>query len=365
MKTDFTQKDGMSRILDSKWKIAIGAFFLLLLIIQIFIFLPLADGLVLGLVFAYISRPIFHKLGRFPRMGALIATMFIVVPVVFIIGSGLFEIFRQIGWIIDNQSEVLNFLLDTLRTIDIPPSYTDNVQQLIWDFSTSFLSLVGNAGIFSYAWNLMMLGLNLIVAIIVCYFLLADGQKFYDAVINVVPSQWKDSAVRYFEHLDIILQGIFIGNASAALVVSLLSLIVFYAFGFPNILALSALIFIASVIPMFAGYMVLLALSVYRYLDQGLESAVVFFVVASIVIYVPPELFLRPYLASLKSHIHPLLILLAFLGGAFVGGIAGFFAAPILLGAIVAGYRVYVDEGSDVYAYPGNVSPNPETETSD
>ncbi|MBN2111377.1 MAG: AI-2E family transporter, partial [Methanosarcinaceae archaeon] len=189
--------------------------------------------------------------------------------------------------------------------------------------------------------------------------------KCYAALLGIVPEKCKVPVNRYFYHLDIILQGVFIGNASAALVVSVLSLVVFYAFGFSNILALSALIFIASVIPMFAGYMVLLALTVCRYVDQGLESAVVFFVVASIVIYVPPELFLRPYLASLKSRIHPLLILLAFLGGAFVGGIAGFFAAPILLGALIAAYRVYIDEGPEVCIFSEGSYPLSESEASD
>ncbi|WP_406656596.1 AI-2E family transporter [Methanolobus sp. ZRKC2] len=359
------QQDGVSRILDSKWKIAVGAFLLLLLVVQIFIFLPLADGLVLGLVFAYISRPIFMKLNRFPRIGAFVATMCIVVPVVFIIGSGLFEIVRQVAWIIENQADVINVLFDYFRAIDIPAKYSDDVQQLVWNFSTSFLPIIGNSGIFSYARNLMMFGLNLIIAIFVCYFLLADGHKFYSALLNIVPEKSKGSVNRYFHHLDIILQGIFIGNASAALIVSILSLVVFYAFGFSNILALSALIFIASVIPMFAGYMILLALSLYRYIEQGPESAVVFFVVASIVIYVPPELFLRPYLASVKSHVHPLLILLAFLGGAFVGGIAGFFAAPILLGAIIAAYRVYVDEESEVSLFSEDSSSLSENEVSD
>lgn len=359
------QQDGVSRILDSKWKIAVGAFLLILLTIQVIIFLPLADGLVLGLVFAYISRPIFMKLNRFPRLGAFIATMCIVVPVVFIIGSGIFEILRQIGWIIENQATVINLLFDYFRAIDIPEKYSGDVQQLIWNFSTSFLPIIGNSGILSYARDLMMFGLNLVIAIIVCYFLLADGDKCYAAMLKVVPEKCKGSVNRYFYHLDIILQGVFIGNASAALIVSILSLVVFYAFGFSNILALSALIFIASVIPMFAGYMVLLALSLYRYVEQGLESAVVFFVVASIVIYVPPELFLRPYLASVKSHVHPLLILLAFLGGAFVGGIAGFFAAPILLGAIIAAYRVYVDEGSETCIFSEGSSSLSEGEASD
>lgn len=341
-----TITDGVSRIIDSKWKIAAVIAIILLLIIQVFIFLPLADGIILGLVFAYISRPIFYKMDRFPRLGAFVATMSIVVPVVFIIGWGLLEIVRKIAWVFDNQAYVLNLIFDYSRNVNVPAEYSNDVNQLLWNISTSFVPLISGAGIFSYAFDIMMFGLNLVVAVFVCYYLLADGHRLYRAIVALFPDNCKGSVVRYFGHLDVILQGVFVGNASAALIVSILSLIVFYAFGFSNILALSALIFLASVIPMFAGYMVLLALSAYRYLEYGPESAIVFFVVSSIVIYVPPELFLRPYLSSIKSHVHPLLILLAFLGGAFVGGISGFFAAPILLGALIAAYRVYMDDVS-------------------
>ena len=345
---DPIQQDGVSRIINSKWKVAALAAVLLLLIIQVFIFLPLADGIILGLVFAYISRPIFLKMNRFPRLSAFVATMSIVVPVVFIIGWGLLEIVRKIAWVFENQAYVLNALFDYSRSINMPAGYGDDMNQFIWNISTYFFTLLSKAGIFSYAFDIMMFGLNLVVAVFVCYYLLADGHRLYAAVLRMFPDNCKGSVVRYCEHLDIILQGVFVGNAASALIVSILSLIVFYAFGFSNILALSALIFLASVIPMFAGYTILLVLAAYRYFEYGPESAIVFFVVSSIVIYVPPELFLRPYLSSIKSRVHPLLILLAFLGGAFVGGIGGFFAAPIMLGALIAAYRVYTDETSHV-----------------
>ena len=343
-------QDGLSRIIDSRWKLVslIAIFFLSVLFV--YILFPLADGIVLGLVFAYIARPIYMKLKRFRKTAALVATMCIVVPVVFIIGSGVIEILRQIAWIIENQGYVINTTFDLFRSIDVPQRYSADVQQMIWNISTSFFPLLSKIGIVSYAQNLMMFAINLLVAIFLCYFLLADGDGLYRAILRVVPTEHKPTAVRYLFHLDVILQGVFIGNASAALIASVLSLAVFYAFGFSHVLALSALIFVASVIPLFAGYMVLLVLSLYRYLDMGLESAVVFFVVSSIIIYGPPELFLRPYLSSIKSQIHPFLILLAFMGGAFVGGIAGFFMAPIVLGAIIAAYRVYTGNDGPVCA---------------
>ena len=343
-------KDGISRIINAKWEIASFSAVALLLILFIYILFPLADGIVLGLVFAYIARPIFNKLNRFRRIGALIATMCIVIPVIFIIGSGMVEILRQIIWVIENQGYVINTTFDLFRSIDVPAQYSEDVQQMIWNISTSFFPLLGKIGLISYARNFMMFGINLLLAVFLCYFLLADGEHLYNAVLRVVPEKHKCPFKRFLLHLDIILQGVFVGNASAALIVSVLSLIVFYAFGFTHVLALAALIFVASVIPMFAGYMVLVVLSVYRYLELGFESAIVFFVVSSIIIYAPPELVLRPYLASIKSQIHPFLILLAFLGGAFVGGVAGFFLAPIVMGAIVAAYRVYTGNNGPVCA---------------
>jgi predicted PurR-regulated permease PerM len=76
---------------------------------------------------------------------------------------------------------------------------------------------------------------------------------------------------------------------------------------------------------------------------MGSQSALVFLIVSFVVVILPPEILVRPYLINTKSEIHPMLIILAFLGGGMVGGVAGFFVAPILLGAIVATYRAGAD----------------------
>jgi predicted PurR-regulated permease PerM len=341
------QVDGISLLIYYKWKIAASLALAIILFFVALIILPLADGIVLGLVFAYIARPIFMKLKGRRRLGSLVATMCIVLPVIFIIGAGLLEIINLVGWVVDNQSQVIGSIFDFIREIDIPESMNDELQQLVWNVSTSFFPLLSQIGLVSYARGIAMFVINLMISIFVCYFLLADGDRLYRSVVEVTPKNYHKIIDRYAYHLDVILSGVFIGNGYAALTVSITSLVVFYAFGFSHILALTTLIFIASLIPMFAGYTVILSLAILRYFDLGLESALIFFAVASIVIYAPPELILRPYLVSLKSHIHPLLLMLAFLGGAFVGGIAGFFAAPILLGALMAAYRVYGEEAQN------------------
>ena len=339
-----TKPDGISVLINHKWKIAISIAVAILLVAAVIVVLPLADGIVLGLVFAYISRPIYLKFKGHRRVGALVATMFIVIPIIIILGSGLVEIINQITWVVNNQAQVIESVFDFIRNIAFPESIHQQLQQLTWDFSTTILPLIGKIDFVSYAQSIAMFFVNLLVSVIVCFFLLADGDGFYNAIIGLTPKGQQGNIERYSYHLDMILNGVFIANAYAALFVSITSLFVFYAFGFSHLLALATLIFIASIIPMFAGYMVIVPLSIIRYFDSGFQSAAIFFVVASLLIYAPPELLLKPYFASIKSHIHPLLLMLAFLGGAFVGGIAGLFAAPILLGALVAAYRVYMEQ---------------------
>jgi len=333
--------DGVSQIIASRWKIGAALAIAVLLYFAFLILLPLADGIVLGLVFAYIARPIRVKFKKHKKIGALFASLCIFIPIVFIVGVGIVEILNQISWILDNQTAVVGAILDFISALQIPERLLESINDTIWDLFKSLLPAVGSIGFISYAQSIGLFVINFIVSIIFCYFILADGDRLYCAFLGVIPKEYKGVVNRYACHLDLILGGIFIGNAYSALIVSVSSVFVFYAFGFPHVLALATLIFIASIIPLFAGYMVLIPLALLRYLEQGFESAAVFFVVSSIVIYGPPELILRPYLAGMKSKIHPMPIMLAFLGGAFVGGIAGFFAAPILLGALVAAYRVY------------------------
>lgn len=59
--------------------------------------------------------------------------------------------------------------------------------------------------------------------------------------------------------------------------------------------------------------------------------------------YIIPELILRPYFVRYTSKIHPLLLLLSFIGGAMAGGILGFFVAPTVTAVLTAVHSYYSD----------------------
>lgn len=339
------EPDGVSKLIEHKWTIAIIAGVSIIFLAIVYTVLPLIDGIVLGVVFAYVGRPINNKLLKYTRFAPFITTACIITPILFILGMGAIEIVNQIIWVVEHHSEIMRSFIATIEGLDLPEFIYDekDISQMIENLTASAIGIIGQIPAFEYAKKLTILAINFIVSVFVCFFLLMDGDRFVALIRDLVPRSNVRITDAFIEHADQILSGIFIGNLYVAIFASMISIFVFYFFGVSGILAMASLIFLASLIPIFAGWMILGPIAVGRYFEYGLWDAVIFYAVAATVIYGPTELVLRPYIVGVKSYTHPLLMLLMFIGGALVAGIAGFFMAPALMGILIAAYRTYED----------------------
>lgn len=301
---------------------------------------PLMDGIILGTVFAYIGRPIRDMFGPRKRLGSAIATIGIIVPISLVLILGVMEIANFFMWIAQNPGSMAREMSSTISGLEIP----DEIYTLITGSLQSILSFVADVAarmpLLDYGRRVVLLAVNIIVAIPVCYFLLCDGERFVDSWFTIVPEESLDTYRAYFDRIDRILSGIFLGSMYTAIVGGVISAIVFYAFDVPRPFAMASLVFIAGLVPALTAWAVIVPVSIYRYIHMGPAEALMFFAVASALIYLPSELIVRPYLVAARSSIHPLLVMLSFLGGAMVAGIGGFFLAPAVMGVIVGIYQV-------------------------
>lgn len=335
--------DGIYDILERRWMILAVLVLTIITLLLLYTMIPVLDGLVLGVLFAFIARPIYSKLACRAKYAAIISTMCIIIPITVILGLGALEIANQIKWALTHQLEILTVINNTIISLNLPDFIFNEFYKAMNNFGQAFISIIAQIPAFDYTKKAFLLLINYIVSIYVCYFLLADGESFVDTLKDVVPVKYSDTIDKFIAHLDSIVSGVFLGNMYAALMVSLISLIVFYAFDIPHIPAMISFIFLASLVPIFAGSMVLVPLSVYKYYTEDAASAVFFLIVSTLVIYGPTDLLFRPYIVGKTSHTHPLLMMLAFIGGALVAGIAGFFLAPMLVGVVIAAYRTRKD----------------------
>jgi predicted PurR-regulated permease PerM len=311
-----------------------------------YFFFPFLDGIILGTVFAYVGKPIRDKFGMKKRLGSLVAAVCIVVPIFIVLGLGMVEIANQI-LIIANNQEALRTALSVLTqqaSRDLAPWTKDILTGGLENAASIIAPIAASIPVFHIGRVASLGVINFIISIPICYFVLVDGESFVESIISLLPQREKQAYRRYMSRIDHILSGIFIGTIYTSILGSIIAAFVFYAFGLPRPFALASIVFVAGMVPFLTSWVVIIPVAVYRYFAIGMEGAIVFFGLASALIYLPSELLIRPYLVAAKSSLHPLLVVLSFLGGALVAGIGGFFLAPAIMGIIVGIYQVRREE---------------------
>ncbi|OPY53559.1 MAG: hypothetical protein A4E48_00693 [Methanosaeta sp. PtaU1.Bin060] len=316
-------------------------------LVLIFYFLfPFLDGLILGTVFAYVGRPIMDKFGGRRRLGALVATVLIVVPIFLILGLGMLEIANQIISLAQNQEPLRIALRGFMerRELAVPPVAIDIIVSSLQNAVSVVAPIVASVPVFQIGRTVSLWIINFLISIPVCYFVMVDGRSFVESATVFLPEQELGTFRKYIARIDSILSGIFIGTIYTSILGSIIAAAVFYVFGLPRPFALASIVFIAGMVPILTAWIVIVPVALYRYIILGTSEALIFLVVSSALIYLPSELLIRPYLVSTRSSMHPLLVMLSFFGGALVAGIGGFFLAPAIMGIIVAIYQVRREE---------------------
>ena len=318
------------------------------LVLTIYFLFPFLDGVILGTVFAYVGRPIRDKFRR-RRLGSFVASICIVMPIFLILGLGMVEVANQII-ILAHSQEAMRVALGALMeqgAANLPWVMKDILASSLENAVGIVAPIAASIPVFHIG-RVVSLGIiNFIISIPVCYFVLVDGESFVESLITLHPEEDVESCRKYITRIDRILSGIFIGTIYTSILGSIIAAFIFYGFGLPRPFALASIVFVAGMVPFLTAWVVIVPVALYKYVTIGMGGALTFFVVASALIYLPSELLIRPYLVSSKSSMHPLLVMLSFLGGALVAGIGGFFLAPALMGVIVGIYQVRREETAE------------------
>ncbi len=300
---------------------------------------PLLDGIAMGVALAYASKPVMRKLSRkiSPNLSALMATMLVVIPLFFIFFYGLFQGLYQLILIFSDFQNFIDRILDTLREFGVSEDYVQRIREYVPSIY-SFLSQRFSVSVVSLTSKFIMFLLNFLLSAIVCFYALLDGERFVRRLLTALPEESKKVASEFFEEVDSLFTGLWFGNLVFAIIIALISLPFFMVFNVPYTPLLVGLMFLAAIIPIFAEWMVIAPVAIYLF-TVDVYSAIYFTIIGVVFLYVIPELVIRPQFVGYASRIHPLVLLLSFIGGGLFGGVAGFFIAPMLAGIATAIYN--------------------------
>ncbi|AFC99661.1 putative permease [Methanocella conradii HZ254] len=307
----------------------------------IYYIMPLADGIIFGVFFFFVTRPIKEYLDKYTKFSPYIATFCILIPLIAIIIYGIIAVATEVRWAAGHGAELTAILDQTEERLGLPFDLNEAVSEALKNLYDYSITLLKSLPIRSTVSSAVSLAMNALISLFVCFYLLKDGRGFVRSLKELTPDSQRPVLDAFLAEADCILSGIFTGTFYTALFVAAGSLIIFTAFNIPYKALFTAFVFIAAMVPILSGMMVFLPLTLYVYLYRSPLIAALFLGTAVVFVYLPPDFIIRPYLINRASNLHPLLTILAFIGGGVAAGLSGFFAAPMAVGLVTAAYRTY------------------------
>jgi predicted PurR-regulated permease PerM len=185
--------------------------------------------------------------------------------------------------------------------------------------------------------------LTLIVALWTMYYVLIDWPRIAYHLEHVLPLDPLHTRALVAEFRDVG-RTAFVGTLAGAIVQGLLAGVGFVALDVPQGVTWAAVLAVASFIPVVGVPLVWVPMVVWLLLEGHVVRAALLTVWCLLIVGVLNDYVIRPRLIGGRGDAHPLLTLVAILGGISVFGVAGVILGPVVMSLFVASARIYERE---------------------
>ena len=320
----------------------------------LFRFSSLLSPLIIAIILAYLLTPLvnwLHRRARFPRVVALLVVYIILLGLISVVPLLVVPpLVKEFGnFRLDLESIIVNVMGFFSRPINVlgfvlePPNIYDQLvatlRNLLSPMAVSAVSiLVGIAS--SLVW--------LIFILVVSFYLIKDADHITHYLRGMIPPDLRPDADRLIAEIGEIWNSFFRGQLVLSASVGVITGVVVTALGLSNGAILGLLAGVLEVIPNFGPVLaaipaILLALfqgSKFIPIGNGWFALVI--AGAYILIQQIENNYLVPRIIGRSVKLHPVVVLVGAVAGAYLGGILGvFLAAPVIASVRVLGRYLY------------------------
>jgi predicted PurR-regulated permease PerM len=311
--------------------------FAVIAILAFAIALPFMTYIVLAGILTYTLFPIYQFLNRRTRkpglsagVAIILALVVMIIPTVYLVS----ELVDQVkGAYTTLHVNSLQQLVDSLpQNLDI--DFHETLDSTLEQIRQSIVGLAPNI-----LGSISELLLGLFIMFFVMFYGFREGQSFITYLKELLPLEvgLKDSL---FHEMRTVTQAVLYGQVLTAVIQGALGGLGFLICGVPNALFWGAIMMITAFIPLLGTPLIWVPAAVGLILDGQTTRGIVLLVYgATIVMNI--DNFLRPRLVSVRSKVHPVLILIGVLGGLRVFGFIGMLVGPLILAVMVALIKFY------------------------
>jgi predicted PurR-regulated permease PerM len=311
------------------WALVIAAGYLALLLIGTY-----WDYLLFAILFAVLFAKMHARLSRKIAPGWS-AFIIIILVLVLLVVPTIYVVARTVGQA-PGAYQSAQAALNKTEVREALGQYAEPVRNaLLGAGATVQTNLFNNASTYLSRLSDVLVGLFLML--IVTYYLLLDGPRLYETLLDQLPSH-RSSAEEFVANMRSVIRAVVVGQVVTAIVQGILCGLLLWIFGIPNPLFWGVVATLLSIIPVLGPFLVYIPAAGHL-LIQGQVWQGLLMLALGIIVISQIDNFLRPYIASKATKIHPLVVILGVLGGLKLWGLIGFILGPLVLAAFFALYE--------------------------
>lgn len=302
---------------------------------------------ILSLFLASLATPVAVRL-RERGLPRLAATLVVFVGAILILGGTIWFISNQVASSVDEMSTSIDDATEQVTDwlAEAPFGLTEaRVAELIEQardtITSNSESLIG--GVAGGAATLLEVVTGLLLMLIFAFFVIKDGDRFWEWLLSFVPSDRREVTRTIGERSWSALRSYLGGTALVGLVDAVLIGIGLLILGVPLAVPLMILVFFGAFFPLIGATISGVVAALVALATVGVVEALIVVGIVLVVQRVEGDL-LMPILIGKAVDMHPLLIIVALTMGFIVSGLVGGFLAIPMLAVVIVAIKAFRDD---------------------
>jgi predicted PurR-regulated permease PerM len=336
-------------------RIALAIVLLLSFLAVCYMAAPLWVGLVLGTVMAFTGQPLYRRLatllGQRRALASFITTFIGAIltlagggVAIYVIANELFKLGKLVNDKIQNH-EVESFVNERLAPLlhRVNLSEADLTKRMTDELGAASAHAAEAAGVILTTTT--SAALSLLVAAFTMFYVLLEWSHIAVRLERLLPLDPRHTRALVLEFRDVG-RSAFIGSIATGIVQGTFAGIGFAIAGVDQPVTLGVVTALASFVPFIGTAIVWIPMGAIYIALGSYGKGTFIWVWGSIIVMAVSDYVVRPRLVGSKGQGHPLLMLIALLGGIAVFGLAGLIAGPVIMSLFLAIARIYEREVS-------------------
>ncbi|MFH1451658.1 MAG: AI-2E family transporter [archaeon] len=299
-----------------------------ILVLSYLLLKDIAIAIIFGLLFAYIFNPVYKKINTLIRHKNISAFILVVgliflvtIPIILLVPSLAKQTYETYSLL---QNYDFAKIFSKYAGGDFADSITLHLKNVIGKIFSSLLDQLS-----TFLVNLPSLFLQLAVFLFTFFFTVRDSDKLNKYLTTLSP--FSESTERKFlKEFRGITNAIIYGQVFIGIVQGLAVGVGLYFLGIENILILTFIACIFSIIPILGSWVVWLPVGVLQLMTGNSLGGIIFLLYGGLFVS-SIDNFIRPILLSRQSNLPVVLSVIGTIGGLYFVGIAGLILGPLIL----------------------------------